>query len=359
MREVVLITGCSGRIGFKAAERFSKSYEVVGFDVIFAGTLPDVEFVMVDIASDRSVEEGLAHVKKNFGNRIASVVHLAAYYSFSEQESPLYEAITVKGTERLLRGLKDFEVGQFIFSSTMLVHAPTEPGIKINENSLVAPKWAYPRSKVATEKVIHDMRGNIPTVILRIAGVYDDHCHSIPISEQIKRIYENELESHLFAGNLHHGASFVHMDDLIDALELCVNKRKELPQETVLLIGEDETMSYEEMQDTISMFLYNKKWKTWSIPKPLAKIGAWLQDKLPFVPKSFIKPWMIDLADDHYELDITQAYKLLGWKPQHMLRTSLGVMIERLKEDPITWYDENKLKMSPSCREKNCPKKAA
>lgn len=358
MKDVILVTGCSGRIGFKTCERFSNAFQVVGWDVIFAGKLPDVEFVTVDLESDFSVKEGLDYIKKRFGNRIASVVHLAAYYSFSEADSPLYNAITVQGTKRLLEGLKDFEVQQFIFSSTMLVHAPTDVGQKINEDSLVAAKWAYPRSKVATEKLIHEMRGNIPSVILRIAGVYDDHCHSIPISQQIKRIYENNLESHLFAGNLHHGAAFVHMDDLVDAIELCVQKRKELPQETVLMIGEEQTLSYDDLQNEIAMLLYNKKWMTISVPKPFAKFGAWVQDKIPFLPKSFIKPWMIDLADDHYELDISRAKKLIGWQPKHDLRSSLKTMIGRLKEDPITWYDENKLKMSQACR-KNLYRKAA
>jgi hypothetical protein len=35
--------------------------------------------------------------------------------------------LPVKGTERLLRGLQDFRVEQFVFSSTMLVHAPSWP----------------------------------------------------------------------------------------------------------------------------------------------------------------------------------------------------------------------------------------
>src|SRR5690349_18766707 len=108
--EVILITGCSGRIGFKVAERFSAKYQVVGFDVFLAGHLPSVEFVVVDMASDESVKEGLDYVRKGYGTRISSVVHLAAYYSFATQHSSNYEKITVKGTERLLQGLQSFQV---------------------------------------------------------------------------------------------------------------------------------------------------------------------------------------------------------------------------------------------------------
>lgn len=343
-REVILITGASGRIGFKAAEYFSHQYQIVGFDVFLVGNLPDVEFVAVDMASDESVKEGLDHVQKTYGNKIASVIHLAAYYSFNAPESSQYDKITVKGTQRLLQGLKQFEVEQFIFSSTMLVHAPTKPGVKINEDSPLHPTWGYPRSKVQTEELIHRERGNIPAVNLRIAGVYDDHCHSIPLSNQLQRVFENQLEAHVFAGDITHGASFVHMDDLINAIALCVQKRKTLPPELTLLIGEDVTFSYDQLQRMMQRQIHAREWKTWSVPKPLAKMGAWMQEHLPFMKPSFIKPWMIDLADDHYELDISRAKNILGWEPKKRVDKTLPQWISELKKDPLMWYDENKLK---------------
>jgi len=271
------------------------------------------------------------------------LIHLAAYYSFKEEHSDKYEMITVKGTERLLKALQHFEVEQFLFTSTMLVHAPTRPGIPIHEDSPVAPSWDYPRSKVKTEKLIHELRGNIPTVILRVAGVYDDRCHSIPISHQIQRIYENKLEGHFFPGDISHGASFVHMDDLVDAIELAVEGRRNLAPELTLLIGEPKTLSYEEMQCIIACALGKKGFTTLRIPKPLAKIGAWIQCHLPFGPEPFIQPWMIDLADDHYELDISRAHTLLGWKPNHSLNQSLITMVEALKTDSAKWYKDNGL----------------
>ncbi len=277
-REIILITGCSGRIGFKACERFARDYHIVGFDVILAGSFPVVDLMIVDMASDTSVREGMSKVREKYGNKIAAVVHLAAYYNFAGGSYSEYERITVKGTERLLRHLQDFEVDQFIFSSTMLVHEPCPMGQKINEDSPIVPTWAYPKSKVETEAVIRNEHGNIPYVIMRIAGVYDDHCHSIPISNQIQRIYENQLEGHLFPGDLTHGASYLHMDDMIDALALAVEKRKTLPKELVLEIGEEETLSYETLQKEIGRLIHGQVWKTWRVPKSFAKVGAWLQE---------------------------------------------------------------------------------
>lgn len=342
-REVILITGASGRIGFKAAEEFSKRYQVVGFDVQLVGHLPDVEFIGVDMASDKSVREGCDYVRKNYGTKIVSVIHLAAYYSFAHRFSSQYDQITVKGTERLLNALQDFECGQFIFSSTMLVQKPTRPGMKITEDSPLLGTWGYPRSKIETEAVIRRLKRRMSSVNLRIAGVYDDHCHSIPLSNQLQRIFENQFEGHVFAGNVTHGASFIHMDDLIEAIELCVSKQKELPSQLNLLIGEEKTLSYDEIQRLMARLVYGREWKTWQVPKPLAKFGAWCQQHLPGIPRSFIQPWMIDIADDHYELDISRAQKILGWKPKRQLEQVIPLWVEQLKKDPIMWYDENKL----------------
>ncbi len=345
---MILVTGCSGRIGFKVAERFSQKYQIVGFDVFLTGHLPGVELIGVDMASEESLREGLKIVKEKFGNRIAAVIHLAAYYNFSGGGWGHYQRITVEGTEKLLKGLQDFEVEQFIFSSTMLVHAPCQVGQKIDENWPVVPKWNYPKSKVLTEALIHKMCKNIPHVIMRIAGVYDDRCHSIPLSNQIQRIYENQLEGHVFAGDITHGASFIHMDDLVEALYLAVEKRKQIPADVTLLIGEEQTLSYDALQREFSRFIHGTEWKTWSVPKPIAKIGAWCIQHLPFMKKSFIQPWMIDLADDHYELDVTKAKKMLGWKLKHNLKDTIPQWIEELKREPLAWYDENKLKPSLS-----------
>jgi nucleoside-diphosphate-sugar epimerase len=52
---------------------------------------------------------------------------------------------------------------------------------------------------------------------------------------------------------------------------------------------------------------------------------------------------MIDRADDHYELDISRAEKLLGWRPRHNLIDTLPEIISNLKADPDKWYKENKL----------------
>jgi nucleoside-diphosphate-sugar epimerase len=340
----VVVTGSSGLIGSALAGRLDRTYDVVGFDRPGVPHPPaHIECVDIDVTSDDSVHDGLRQVRQRHGDRIASVVHLAAYYDFSGEPSPLYEEVTVRGTGRLLRGLRDFRVGQFVFSSTMLVHAPTEPGRPIDEDSPLDPKWDYPQSKVRTEELIRAERGDTPAVFLRIAGVYTDRCDSIPLAHQIQRIYENQLTSHVYPADTSRGQAFVHLDDLLDAIRRVIERRADLPAETALLIGEPETMSYEELQKLLGLLIHGEGWSTYRLPAVVAKAGAWVQDHLPFGPEPFIKPWMIDRAADHYELNVARARQLLGWEPKHSLRETLPKMVQALKRDPAGWYKFNKL----------------
>jgi nucleoside-diphosphate-sugar epimerase len=318
---------------------------------------PEAECISVNIRDRDTLAYGMERLHYAYGDRIASVIHLAAYYDFSGEPSDLYEEITVRGTERLLDALKSFEVEQFIFSSTMLVHEPGEPGKLINEQGSLVGTWAYPQSKIDTEQVIHANRGHIPAVFLRIAGVYSDICDSIPLSHQIQRIYENRLTSHVYPGDTSRGQAFIHLDDLVDAIVRTVERRQFLPSETALLVGEPETYSYQQLQNRFGQLIHGEDtWSTQSIPKAIAKTGAWLQDQIPGLEEPFIKPWMIDRADDHYELDLTRARSVLGWQPKRRLIDTLPHMVNALLQDPAGWYQRHDFELP---RNLPSPQKAA
>lgn len=347
-QETVVITGSSGLVGSALRRRVGDQYDLIGMDRPPKDYHdPDVRFVGIDLSEDESVRTAMEHLSGLGVHHIAAVVHLAAFYDFSGAENALYDAVTVQGTRRLLEGLRaSFEVESFIFSSTMLVHKPSQPRELITEDWPLEPTWPYPKSKAETERVISQHRNGIPAVILRMSGVYDDYCNSIPIAQQINRIYDKKLTSHLWPGDKQSAQSFVHLDDLVEAIERVIVRRKELGDECVLLIGEEDAVPYSELQDELGRLLHGNDWLTVEIPKALAKAGAWVRDVVPG-PEPFIQPWMVDIADARYELDISKARRLLDWAPRRSLREALPLMVGALKRNPGAWYEHHGLGNPP------------
>ena len=345
IKPLVLVTGSAGYIGTALVRALASEYRVVGLDrEPEPRSVIDADFVKCDLTDDDSVRHALQTVRQRHGHAVASCVHLAAHYDFSGEPSLLYQTLTVDGTRRLLRGLQSFNVEQVAFSSTHIVMEPAEgEGQVITESSPTGPAWDYPRSKLEAEKVIREERGLIQAAILRVAGVYDVDTRVVPIAQQMRRIYEKQFESYFFPGDASRGQAFVHLDDLIACIRLTIAHRHRLGPYEVFLVAEPDVMSYAELQERLGELIHGKEWPAIRVPKPVAKAGAWVQDKLAGEHEAFIKPWMIDLADDHYPIAIDHARRALGWNPQHRLRRTLPQMVARLKRDPGGWYRINKL----------------
>ncbi|MCO8122654.1 NAD(P)-dependent oxidoreductase [Stieleria sp. TO1_6] len=346
-RPAVIVTGSSGLLGRSVCVRLAQSgYQVYGFDRVGLPEPPKdqlhVRDIECDVTDSNSVQRAVQKVRQLSGDKLASVVHLAAYYDFSGADSDLYRQVTINGTDRLLNALEDFHLDQFVFSSTMLVHAPCEIGQSISEADPLQAKWPYPQSKIETERLISEGHPGVHSVFLRIAGVYTDFGRQPTIVQQIKRIYEKDFQSHFFPGDTDAGQSAVHLDDAVEAIIRTVDRRDSIEPKTAILIGEANPLSYQTLQNMIGQRLYDQQWSTMYVPKPLAKVGAAVTDVVEG-GDAFIKPFMVEMADDHYALDLSRAKQLLGWEPKHQLSTTLPKIIDALKHDPKAWYRKNGL----------------
>ncbi|WP_022698128.1 NAD-dependent epimerase/dehydratase family protein [Euryhalocaulis caribicus] len=351
-KDIVIVTGSSGYIGSEVVKRLAGDYQVIGFDRDTPPHPPaEAECVCFDITDETSIEAAFQRVRTAYGDRIASVIHLASYFDLTGEPNPKYDAVTVKGTESLLAALQDFQVEQFVFASTMLVHAPTRPGCPINEGAPMDDELPYRESKIKTEKLIREQRGDIPAVFLRPAGLYDGQGHSAFLAQQIARIYEKRTSSRVYPGDLSAGQPYLHIDDLLDAIMAVIQRRASLPPELPVLLGEDDVMTYGEVQKSLGRLIHDEDWKTQTLPKAAAKAGAWAEHEI-FDEDAFIRPWMVEISDHHYELDLSAAQENLDWRPKRSLRKKLPEIIANLKSDPFAWYRENGLNASRVAEDK-------
>ncbi len=345
---LVIITGAAGNLGQTLARALSDSYRVMGLDrKAQGGPFPVLQ---ADFSSAASIDLALHKLREAHGTKIASVVHLVAYFDFSNADDPRYQSVNIDGTRHLLRALQAFEVEQFVYGSTMLVHAPCRPGERIDESHPIGPRWAYPRSKAAAEAAVQQEHGAIPYVNLRLAGVYDERSLVPTMAQQFARIYERDVQSYFYSGSTLVGQAMLHRDDMLDAFRRTIDRRHALPPQSAILVGEADAMGYDALQDRLGALMHGvDDWTTIQMPKSVAAAGLWAQAKLePVIPDlidkgqaPFVRPFMAEMADDHYALNIRRARDLLGWEPQHSFSDDLPQLVQALKDDPPGWYQRN------------------
>ncbi|WP_347302688.1 NAD-dependent epimerase/dehydratase family protein [Croceibacterium sp. TMG7-5b_MA50] len=353
-KPLVLITGAAGNLGRTLAAALADNYRIVGLDR--GGDQADFPIIDADLTKADDLARALDRIAADHGRQIASVLHLAAFFDFSGEDRPQYRAVNVEGSRNLMRVLRGLDVEQFVYSGTMLVHEPGRAGERITEDTPIGPGWAYPKSKAAAEQAIREERGTIPTVFLRLAGVYDERTSVPTFANQIARIYERDFQSVFYSGDTDAGQAMLHRDDMIDAFVRTVDRRAELARIddglTAILVSEPEAIGYADLQDRLGQLIHGaEEWPTIRLPATLAGVGAWAQDKAePVVPdaldggeRPFIRPFMTRMASDHYEPDVTRARQLLDWRPHHRLADELPAIVAALKDDPAGWYEANRI----------------
>ena len=130
-RPAVIVNGSSGLLGCPVCTRLAEpGYQVFGFDRVEWAEPPKeidhVRDIECDVTDSVFVRAAISQAHQLTRGKLASVVHMAAYYDFSGEDSDLYEKVTINGTDRLLNQLEDFELEPFVFTITMLIHAPCE-----------------------------------------------------------------------------------------------------------------------------------------------------------------------------------------------------------------------------------------
>ena len=154
-------------------------------------------------------------------------------------------------------------------------------------------------------------------VLLHLAGLYDERT-AVTLAEQIRRIYECDPKAHAYSGSLEVGQAFVHRDDMTDAF---VRGRPVGRAPGRDRDPDRSRRSATELQETLARLIHGEEdWTTLSVPKPLARLGTWVEVKAePLVPDDldqseapFVRPFMVDMADDHYALDTSKAERLLA-----------------------------------------------
>jgi nucleoside-diphosphate-sugar epimerase len=125
---------------------------------------PNVEIVSGDLESG----DGLQHVAG-----CSMVIHAAGLFRMWNMAGD-FQAINVRGTQRLLDRASEYGVRRFVYVSTVAVIGNPTPGIPIDEEHLPRPADAYQVSKLQAEQLVQQYHedARLETVIVRPGAFY-------------------------------------------------------------------------------------------------------------------------------------------------------------------------------------------
>jgi len=327
----ILITGGAGGIGSTLCIELAKNgHTVVALDDFSHGYMENLfdndkqvcDAVALDIRETIKLTELLQF------NKTDVIVHLAALTSLPECESNPAECLSVNvaGTASVLKAAKDAGVKRTIVASTSAIYeGNTEEEAPFLENLQVKPTLFYPLSKKLMEDVVQSYITNydMDIVTLRFFNVFgprqDVHRPSPPLLNYIVKQVANG-EPCTFYSNGEQKRDYVHVDDVVKLIELCVNKSeakgqiynvctgtltsvKDVVQSAVIAFGD---LKYEFMPSTEYWSSYKLSISKDAVEREVNKfsLGSYVKAlwELGWMPNITISKLMTETMKKNYEL---------------------------------------------------------
>ena len=211
----LLITGHNGFIGSNLVNSISEKYELFG--VSLKKSPKKINQIKKDINKLK-----ISDVPKN----ISSIVHLAALtdVDFCQKNPVECFRSNVHGTQNMLEIARKTNAN-FIYLSTNHVYGPPKK-LPIREDHPKNPESIYATSKFLGELICQTYAKNygINVSIIRLFSVYGRN--SAPHLVTTKIISQILNDSSIKLGNLFPKRDFIHIDDVIYAIELILIKTK-------------------------------------------------------------------------------------------------------------------------------------
>jgi len=316
---IYLVTGASGFVGRRLCARLEGKGRVRGlFREEAEG--PWDEAFRADLSAEGSLGGALESVD--------TVFHLAGKTDDSKtapRDAHLFHRVNLDGTARLLEAAAVCGVRRFVYLSS--IKAMGARGSEaLNEESPALPTTPYGRSKKAAEDIVLGC-GDIPHVcVVRSSPVYGAGSKGNLI-RMIRAMARGIFPPIPDTKNVR---SMVHLDDLVEALMLAVEREE--ANGRVFIVTDGQAYSTRQIYDWVCETM-GRKAPPWSVPPAVFYAAAKLGDALG---AAVGKPVGFDSGTVERLLgsacyDSTLIERTLGFKPGWDLKKALPEMVVRAR----------------------------
>jgi nucleoside-diphosphate-sugar epimerase len=238
----VLVTGAEGYIGAVLGPiLLERGFDVTGLD---AGFYRDGCLFRDERAAPKVVARDIRRVDAADLRGFDAVVHLAELSNdpLGEHDPRLTFEINHQGSVKLAAAAKAAGVRRFVYTSSCSVYGAAEDGSPRDENSATAPQTAYAKCKVLVERDVQALADAAFTpVFLRNATAFG-------ASPRMRfDIVLNNLAGWAWTtGEIKMTSDgtpwrpLVHVDDICDAIRLCLEAPREAVHNEIFNVGADD-----------------------------------------------------------------------------------------------------------------------
>jgi len=329
---VVLVTGANGFIGkslcihlinagynvraavrdsekekklLQEIERYFGNTKILGvFQVIKVG----------DVDGDTNWSEALAGV--------SIVVHLAGRAHLvkdTAKDSLLeYRKVNTEGVDQLARSSVDASVKRLVFISTIGVNGKSSGDGVFSEASLEKPHDPYSVSKMEAEYLLRKLglKNKLNFVIIRPPLVYGPG-NPGNFTRLVKLIRNSRV---LPFGSIHNSRSFIYIDNLMSAIEMCMLHPNAIGK--TYLVSDGEEIS---VVDLIRIIAEDLRIEIVNLPIPY-----WV---LFFLAKIFRKENEFLSISGSLRIDSSLIQKELSWTPPSSLRQGIRKTVQKYRRE--------------------------
>jgi len=346
----IVVTGASGFIGRHWVIAMNKCYYIfcLARRTQKESGVPfyaNIEWIQADISDQQQMNQVGKHIKSRGGADF--VLHLAGYYDFSQKDNPAYEQTNVIGTKNILDLASQVGAKRFIFSSSLAACEFTPPGHVVTENSPPKAEFPYAISKLKAEAIITVNSDKLPASIVRLAAVFSDWCEYPPLYVLLETWLSKGWQSRILGGQGEFSLPYIHIKDIIAIFDKIIEKHSSLPRFGIYNASYCNSVSHKDLYRVATKYYFAREKKPLHLPRWFIYFGLIVRFYLWKMKgrELFERPWMAKYIDKQLNVDASETYKSLDWKPspRYSILRRLLFIVENKKIHPNNWHFRNQV----------------
>jgi nucleoside-diphosphate-sugar epimerase len=349
-RKTVLVTGSSGFLGSAICVDLSRDHEVIGVDrrepsAALRQETTGGQWHSLDISDPDGVTA--------FFNQLTAacrpvhyVLHMAAFYHFGQYWLPEYDRVNVRGLHNILEGAVRTGARRFLFAGSIASLPPAPAGSTLTEKTSPGTATAYTRSKTIGESLLARYSERIPTLALRIGGVFSDWCELPPLYSLMKLWSRPHLMGRMIPGRGRSGFPYIHRRDLVRCVRRVIECHDSLASSEILFASPPGCTTHNQLFAAVRGACgVHLNTKPIFVSPLLARCFLFFKNRVKAAMgrKRYERRWMMDYVDRPLVVDTAYTREKLQWSPgpELSILNRMPELIRRFNEDRFAWERRN------------------